>query len=307
MWATILMVLLVFLSVNGALAEQPDEHETEDKSCYQDNSHYQVIGNPDVPYSSGIADQEGNILVPPQFYVDETPLSFLISDQKQWGFLDKQSGTYHEPQYDAVWDWFCVNPSYPILVGKDGQYCYIGRATGEVIIPRTFTGYCEYSEFCNGYAVPADVEEDSDGSIVPTCYLIDLEGNVVSFPEDVMPFGNVQENGLIRVITTDEGSLFGIGNTAGEVVLQPQFDYICDFQYGYASVRIQNWWGHVNEQGELVCPLKFDLYSEDDTGYFFQPDGTATFQIDNGETITIDTTGCILKREEGTDADCKIP
>lgn len=108
-----------------------------------------------------------------------------------------------------------------------------------------------------------------------------------------MPFGNVQSNGLVRIAALDKDgcSLYGIGDTKGNVIIRPEYEWICDYQCGYASVRLGELWGHVNESGTLVISPRYDLWSEYDAGYYFQPDGTATFRLEDGSTITIDAEG----------------
>jgi len=290
-----LFILLAFYPMVQSSAEHlemPWDHW--DSDSFIGNYPYVIVGDKNTPCSCGIADAEGNILVPAQYDVSESRLSFrLCNAQKQWGFFDKQHGIFHEPKYDAIFDFFCDNPAYPILVGLDGVYSYIDRETGEQAIAQTFTGYSEYSEFIHGYALAAN-QICSEDEIQYTYSLIDLDGNSVTFPTGIIPFGHVQENGLIRISNTLDGKLFGIGNTLGEVLLPPQFNWVCDYQYGYASVRLQEWWGHIDEQGQVVVPPKFCLWDEDNTGYYFQSDGTATFVADDGTCTTIDANGDII-------------
>ncbi len=292
-----LFILLAFSPMVQSSAKQlemPWDHW--DSESFIGNSPYVMTGDKTTPYSCGIADTEGNVLVPPQYYVSETRLSFLLCNaQDQWGFFDKQHGIFHEPKYDAIYDFFCDNPDAPILVGLDGEYSYIDRITGERVIEQTFTGYCEYSEFIRGYAVAVN-QICSEDEIQYTHTLIDLDGNVVTFPEGIDPFGFVQKNGLIRIRDTHENMLFGIGNTRGEVLLSPQFHWISDYQYGYASARWQEWWGHIDEHPQVVVPPRFILWDEDNTGYYFQSDGTATFVADDGTYTTIDANGNIIKQ-----------
>lgn len=274
--------------------------ESSDENWFEGNSQYTIIGNKDAAYACGIADGEGKVLVAAAYYVTETPLSFLISTpEDKWGFFDKQSGIYHIPQYDEIYDFFCTDPHYPILVGLDGSYHYVDRKTCELAFAVSFSGYCEYSEFYNGYALGVDIKYLEDGGIQKKYTLINTEGDSVIFPEEIMPFGNVQSNGLVRIaaLGKDGCSLYGIGDTKGNVILRPEYEWICDYQCGYASVRLGELWGHVNEAGTLVISPRYDLWSEYDAGYYFQPDGTATFRLEDGSTITIDAEGKVIKKQ----------
>ena len=51
---------------------------------------------------------------------------------------------------------------------------------------------------------------------------------------------------------------YGLVNTKGEFVLQPDFDYISDFQNGMAVVSKNEEYGIVNAEGDLVIEMRFD-------------------------------------------------
>ena len=51
---------------------------------------------------------------------------------------------------------------------------------------------------------------------------------------------------------------YGLVNTKGEFVLQPDFDYISDFQNGMAVVSKNEKYGIVNVKGEFVIEIRFD-------------------------------------------------
>ena len=51
---------------------------------------------------------------------------------------------------------------------------------------------------------------------------------------------------------------YGLVNTKGEFVLQPEFDYISDFQNGMAVVSKNEKYGIVNVKGEFVIEMRFD-------------------------------------------------
>lgn len=172
--ALFLLFVTIVFQFHMAYAEQlylPTE--SSDENWFEGNSQYTIIGNEDVAYACGIADGEGKVLVAAAYYITETPLSFLISTpEDKWGFFDKQSGIYHIPQYDEIYDFFCTDPQYPILVGLDGSYYYVDRKTCELAFAASFSGYCEYSEFYNGYALGVDIKYLEDGGIQKSIRLL---------------------------------------------------------------------------------------------------------------------------------------
>ncbi len=80
----------------------------------------------------------------------------------------------------------------------------------------------------------------------------------------------------------------GFANREGKVVIQPQFDFVSPFNYGYASFCngcywgkreehqriIGGKWGFINKKGETVAPLSKPNYEKDvkiDENYYSHP------------------------------------
>lgn len=259
--------------------------------CYNYNSYAEVrcFPNPKNTVYRGIA-VDGQILLPAEYRIEDTPLSYLIYEDasSKVGYYDKTSGFLQMPLYEAVLDYYCTDSSAPILVKKNNLWGYLNRNDGTIAIAIQYTGYSVYSEFYNGYALPTNHFENST-EIYDQCYLIDKNGREIVFSADVEPFGHVQDNGLLIVSTMyNTGlSLFGIGNTAGQVLVYPEYDRICEFSNGYASVRKNGKWGHINEQGFVILPPTYELLEEENEGYYFDDNGLATFQLSDGSWITI--------------------
>lgn len=232
------------------------------------------------------------------YFVNETLLSIIFEDENgKVGFYDKESGYVQHPYYDEVFDFCCEDSRYPILVGLDHRYGYANRATGEIVIPLQYSGYTSCSEFLNGFALVVTTTIDQDGYTSDKLILIDAEGRQVMFPDDISPDGYVQDNGLLVVSNrSDELSIlqFGLCNIRGEVIVYPQYEWICAFQNGYASFRQDERWGHMDEQGNIIVAPQFFLCEEDNQGYYFQDNGTATFKLADGTCIMIDLYGNII-------------
>ena len=136
-----------------------------------------------------------------QFH-NETYLSvvFYDTETKRYGFIDKNSNTYHPAIYYRIYDLFCRDASSPMLVETEPDcYVYIDRITGKVALNGQYRLFGEKSEFRNGFALIFILTENTD---YPS--LIDIDGNITSFPDSIIPAGSVQDNGLLIVCTIDE-------------------------------------------------------------------------------------------------------
>lgn len=249
------------------------------------------------------------VLLPAAYYITETEngLSYSIYDQRteKLGFCDKASGFIQPPIYDELFDLLTVDPSYPMLVGQGGEYGYIDRTTGEVKIPLRYRSYCAYSEFVNGYAIigetPSCMEWDEG---YEKFVLIDLQGNTTVFPEGYIPFSHVADGtvvvykrfDVIGALHTDSIILYGLGTVDGQVLVEAVYDFIGDFAEGYAPVRRNGLWGHIDSQGKEVVKPMYKLNEEEQwEGYYFKR-GVAELYLEDGSTIYIDDDGNIMQQ-----------
>ena len=221
-----------------------------------------------------------------QFH-NETYLSvvFYDTETKRYGFFNKNSNTYQPAIYYRIYDLFCRDASYPMLVETEPDcYVYIDRITGSILLNGQYRLFGKESEFRNGFALICILTENPD---YPS--LIDIDGNITSFPDSIIPAGSVQDNGLLIVCTIDEygDALYGICRSSGEIVLEPQFDYIAEYHNGFASVRLDDLWGHIDENGIICIYPCYELSEEYENGYTFNDSGIAAFELLNGETITL--------------------
>lgn len=227
------------------------------------------------------------------YYYYETPLSFVFSDGSgKWGFFDKMSGYFQEPCYDAVYDLFCTEAHSPILVAVDDNYGYLDRSSGAVVIPLKYE-YCGYySEFVNGYAVVG--KKEASGEYFPI--LIDEQGNQTIFPEGYYPMSSTfSEAVVVYAMELIDGTWifkYGLGDVYGKVILEPRYDYISNWSEGYACIRQNGLWGHIDFEGNEVVSPTYALNEEEygSEGYLFE-DGIATLHLLSGATLYIDYAG----------------
>lgn len=258
--------------------------------------------------SMGIADEQGTIL-PPEYYIYENTLSFVFCDTNdKWGFYDKASGFLQVAAYDFVYD-ECVDPeeadpSSPILVGQNhDQIAYLNRSNGEVIIPFQYYYFGLCSEFCNGYAVVMKDEYDPYGDQSPQCILIDEAGNEIMFPDECMPCSFVSNNSVVvykEYIETRQNIIchyfrHGLGTVDGSILLPPKYDYIAYFHEGYACVKQDGRWGHIDDQGNEIVAPTYELLEEvcGGEGYYFK-DGVAELLLMDETVINIDYSGNVV-------------
>ncbi len=231
-------------------------------------------------------------------WVRETHLSFLFEDEEgHCGFIDKKSGFFQQPIFDSVYDVFSNCESDPILVSENNNYFYVSRDSGLLAIEQIFHHENPYMEFVNGYAVIDITDYSVDRP--DYCYiLIDSFGNTISFPENISPYGFVNEKGLVR-INHNQRKKYGIGNVYGEIILEPDYEWVLDYTNGYAAIMNDGLWGHVSEAGQVMVKPVYKLpgygYYR---GYTFNDDGFANIVLEDGTKIRIDSKGVIIKDSE---------
>ena len=57
---------------------------------------------------------------------------------------------------------------------------------------------------------------------------------------------------------TDAAGKYGFVNAAGEVVIEPRYDYVDRFFEGRAAVMLGDKWGFIDETGTEIAALQFD-------------------------------------------------
>ena len=80
-------------------------------------------------------------------------------------------------------------------------------------------------------------------------------GDFIIYPSRSMSWGKGFSGGLAKVTVDGKN---GFIDSAGNLVVKPQFDDAGSFEEGLAPVELNDKWGYVNKKGKIVVPLKFD-------------------------------------------------
>ncbi len=211
----------------------------------------------------GIIDAKGEWVLPPEY---EDILS--ESDSGDWangrdngvylvvqgwkkedkvGFFDIPSGFFSGLIYDDVdIEWTENTDREYIGVTMDGKLGFASRTTGEIVIP------CQYSpddsrDFCGDYCMvmPYDARVP-DGWI-----LIDRQGKEVPLPENCYASSTFYDG--LAVIWDSVRDLCGYIDTAGNVVIEPQYLWAYEFSEGLACVQLQTGeWAMITPDGKIA-------------------------------------------------------
>lgn len=252
----------------------------------------QVSLEPDE--KDGLIDAQGNVVVPPQYGIEEYALSYLISQtdgQRLQGYYDKASGFYLPPQYDAIFDF--GRDSGPILAWRDDLYGYLCRETGEVVIPFQYNGELDNIWFSAGYALAASEADayDEQGNYVgwrTEFHLIDAQGEETRFPEGISADGPVK-SGVLRVereLSDQEaaakpmgwGIAYGLAQPDGTILAQPQYDYVSDAADGCVCFWDNGLCGHMDLTGKEIVPAKYNIDLGGPIPEYFFSNGYAAFE-----------------------------
>lgn len=236
------------------------------------------IKETDESFSYGLINLQGDYILSPQYKIIEEEFSLLIStntEPEKWGYYDKQTGFYCEPQYDAIID-SSSDILYPIAVEKNGKWGFVNRNTGIVVIP------CVYDDiiapFNNGFALMCmTLEEPSeDLNLYDQYILLNPKGEEVTFERQTMPVYNSSSNGTVVIMKRLDADgdinyasnfenvyLYGLANTHGDTILSPTYRYIGEFNNGEASIcTVDGKWGTIDENGDIIIPPEYK--TEDD-------------------------------------------
>ena len=167
----------------------------------------------------GFIDNKGGIKIDFQFKSDTTfwaspeyfseGLTFVSSDGKKWGCINKDGKYEVNPQYDGALFQPYVFKNGASLIKQGENYGYIDK-TGKYIINPQFTNAYNFSS--NGLAAV----ENSDKKFG----FIDKEGKFVINPQfEGVEIGFIGEIGFVK-----SSEKYGIINEKGTYLVNPQFD-----------------------------------------------------------------------------------
>ena len=124
---------------------------------------------------------------------------------------------------------------------------------------RLISIYDYVGEFQCGFAEVRQrfLSYDEDGKIVG---YINQDGDLIyyyGYFEKVLPFG-------ANTICVKKDGVWGIFNSFGEYIIEPQYDFIIPIESGPAIFSIDNKYGLLNRNGEIIVPAKYQrLYKID--------------------------------------------
>jgi hypothetical protein len=234
----------------------------------------------------GYIDTTGTMVIAPQFRPDPRPwvaneLRFsegraAVPAGAKWGYIDRTGRVTIEWRFDDAGPF--QEGLAPVRVGR--LYGYIDTV-GTMVIALRFPRARAFSE---GLAVAEDSARRSG--------YIDHTGTFVIAPQwhDAAPFSGalacVQNGGeceyidhaghyrwqppgrasaLVsqadttrRLLVVNQNGRFGYIDTAGRIVIPPQFDHASEFRGGLALVKSANKWGFIDANGRPVIPPRFD-------------------------------------------------
>ena len=213
----------------------------------------------------GIIDKSGEYIVDPMFTQIEKDQFVYGSTTFYFLSNDSSVGLYDVERNEIV----LLNGFREINVLQSGQYIAVRDHnsflwgyvdySGTIVIP------CKYDEaygFVNGYGFVSTYDGFND---MIEHALIDMIGEKVILPEQVEAYGNVHNNRfIIRSLGTQ--TKYGICDISGGVVLEPQYDWISEFDNGIAvfSDNMKN--GCISEEGTILVPAIFDYVSIEEGG-----------------------------------------
>ena len=196
--------------------------------AYRFMNGYAIV---DADDASGIIDETGWYVVPPEYSIWEGTIGFdgrkgngvfVMERNGRCGWFDTQSGFISGLmwQYVASWD---DSPYVQVGINRD-MSTFVHRATGKRLLP-----WQDMSTY--GFREDVAVVSLGDGDTV----LVALDGSITHLPEGLTAADSYVSDGLLPV--TDENGLYGYVDTDGQIVIDPQFTDAMNFRCGYAVVN----------------------------------------------------------------------
>jgi len=178
------------------------------------------------------------------------------SETELYGYIDRQGKLALDYQFELASVFSTTDQLAMYRVGSEnlGRCGYINTA-GETVIEPAFYYGATFSEGFAAVKQNADSNTNDWGFIDKTGKIV-LGGDWAECSEFV--------NGLAAVgVEVDGETLYGYINTAGEWVIEPQFNYANAFaaEEGLASVQStegKKRWGYINTSGKWVIEAKYE-------------------------------------------------
>ncbi|MBR6029439.1 MAG: WG repeat-containing protein [Clostridia bacterium] len=175
---------------------------------------------------------------------------YIIRGDDGCGFFDIPSGFFSDLVFDDV-------ESDPdgqvdaklVCVQRDFRKGFARRDNGEIAVPCLYDSeyiYAFEGEYCAVMPYDTDIADD--------WRLIDREGKEIPMPEGCHATANASE-GLVPVWNA-ESDLCGYADTAGNMAIEPQYQWAYPFREGRACVTLTSWQDAViTPENEIVAVL----------------------------------------------------
>ena len=244
---------------------------------------YAIVNQDEDAY--GIIDEGGAYIFQPVYdYVTCGTIGYdtwvyndvcLIYDGDLCGWFDTESGYISGLCWEHVESW---DDSPYVIAGVGNRCTFVNRATGKRLLSLMDMFSFGFSE---GLAL---CREGDEGPY----FVVDLAGNILQLPEGLNATDWYCQEGLLVVENAD--GLYGYVDTAGQVVIEPQYEDGGLFHDGYAVVEKDDEYllidreNHVIATGwEYVCGAWADdgiVVEGDDCWAVLNQDGTVRFRIE---------------------------
>lgn len=179
----------------------------------------------------GIIDKTGAYIFQPDYYINRGTIGFdgrtendvyTIDRDGLSGWFDTESGYIS----GLCWKYVESYDDSPYVLAGLGRELttFVDRATGKRLLPlMDMSSYGFYEDVAVVWL------GDEDRSVI-----VDLKGNVIELPEGLGACDTCFSDGMLLVENAE--GLYGYVNTAGQLVIEPQYEHGEAFQGGYTVV-----------------------------------------------------------------------
>ena len=252
-----------------------------------------------------VIDQQGQVLLETDGRIMPRSHTYCIRKNDENGdsiyaYFDPVSGYLSPFIYDDVMDIFRDDPAAPmaVLTKEPSRVTYIIPATGEKAFENEYDLSHEDDGFHEGYALAADacIVYDTEGNIwtlYPQFHLIDTTGKETIFPEGIFPDSRVQE-GYLRIsrnLTEEEwaaresgwGVVYGLAKPNGEIVIEPQYDYLYPPVEGCVVIMQNYLLGHIDLETGMTVDPRFEFITDSLPEYIFSNGYALLYPLQQGD------------------------
>lgn len=182
----------------------------------------------------------------------------MVSDNGKFGFIDKEGNEIVEPQYTSVDDFKGGKAPVEKLIDEERAYGVIDKEGNWVIEPGTLEKEYSLSNLTENLlklTKTETIKEENGQSVRETKHgIMDLSGEILNEPE--LDYIYSFNQGLARFVKDDKS---GYIDEKGEKVIEPKFDGVSNFnESGLATVEKDNKSGLIDKAGEFVVEARYD-------------------------------------------------